>query len=141
MDYKIDNCSNSDYMKLSRAITDFNLSNLPANAADDLASLGYVIRDDVKGLVAGITGKLLLGRCLSIDILWVDPAYRNKGYASRLLAFLEENAVKRGSHLVFVDTFDFQALGFYKKHGYKVFGELKDCPYPGNVRYYLSKKL
>jgi len=128
-------------MKLSRAITNFNLNHLPADAGDDLISLGYVVREELKGLVGGITGKLLLGRCLSIDILWVDDDARGKGYGAELLVALEEGAIKHGSRLSMVDTFDFQALGFYKKYGYKVFGELKDCPCPGNVRYFLSKRL
>jgi hypothetical protein len=38
------------------------------------------------------------------------------------------------------DTFSFQALDFYKKHGYVVFAKLNDIP-PGHSRYYLKKLL
>ena len=137
--FSIEECSNSDYMQLSRGITNFNLQHLPANADKHLMSLGYVAR--VKGkLVGGVVGKLLLGQNLSIDILWVIDEFRHKGVGSRLLSTLEENAKRYGSSLAVVDTFDFQALDFYKKQGYTVFGELKDSPYKGNVRYYLFKQ-
>lgn len=39
-----------------------------------------------------------------------------------------------------LDTFDFQAKDFYLKHGYEIFGVLKDCPV-GHECYYLSKGL
>jgi hypothetical protein len=41
---------------------------------------------------------------------------------------------------VFLDTFSFQAPGFYQKLGYRVFGELVDFP-PGHTRQYLTKRL
>jgi hypothetical protein len=39
-----------------------------------------------------------------------------------------------------LDTFDFQARGFYERNGYELFGTLDDCP-PGHKRYYLKKAL
>ena len=50
-----------------------------------------------------------------------------------------KRAVERGCHSVWVDTFSFQAPGFYPKLGYKVFGEL-DYP-PGHKRIFLQKRL
>jgi len=139
---KILECSNSDYNKLARAITEFNFANLPANSSNSMMSLGFVVKDAVRGgLLGGITGKLLLGNCLSIDILWVEPEHRLHKYGSQLLLALEQAAKANGSHLSQVDTFDFQALGFYQKNGYTLFGVLEDCPCIGNKRYYLQKKL
>ena len=39
-----------------------------------------------------------------------------------------------------METWDFQAKGFYEKNGYSVFAEIKDCP-PGTIDYYLKKEL
>ncbi|MBX9703171.1 MAG: GNAT family N-acetyltransferase, partial [Silvanigrellaceae bacterium] len=114
---------------------------LPANSSNSMIELGYVAKNPVGGLVGGITGKLLLGNCLSIDILWVDPKYRDQDYGTKLLQTLEQESKKLTSKLSIVDTFDFQALGFYEKNGYTIFGVLEDCPCAGNKRYYLSKKL
>lgn len=38
-----------------------------------------------------------------------------------------------------METWDFQARGFYEKNGYNVFGEIKDCP-PGTICYFLKKE-
>jgi hypothetical protein len=52
----------------------------------------------------------------------------------------EAEARQRGAQHAYLDTFSFQAPGFYKKHGYQVFGELQDFP-PGHQRYFLTKQL
>lgn len=131
----------SEYIKIARAITRFNLDHLPPNSSNKMSSLGYVVQDLNAGLVGGVYGKLLLGNCLSVDILWMNENFRGQGYATKLMETLENAAKKLGSHLSMVDTFDFQALGFYQKIGYEVFGVLDDCPCLGNKRYYLKKVL
>lgn len=142
MTIEIHECTERDYIKISRALTKFNLDHLPKNSSDSMTSIGYVVKDPVAGVVVGgVCGKLLLGNCLSIDILWMEPKFRNLGHASKLMQALEKAALKLGSHLSIVDTFDFQALGFYEKCGYTVFGVLDDCPCVGNKRYYLKKAL
>jgi ribosomal protein S18 acetylase RimI-like enzyme len=52
----------------------------------------------------------------------------------------EAEALERGCRGVYVDTFHFQARGFYEKLGFAVFGTLEGMP-AGGARYYLSKKL
>lgn len=121
-------------------ITAFNASKLPFLQEEPFVQLSYVIKE--KGqIVAGINSVLYCWKCLYIDILWVDESYRNKGYGSLLLRKSEQEVISVGSHLVHVDTFDFQAKDFYLKHGYTIFGTLEDCPLPGHKRYYLQKKL
>jgi hypothetical protein len=39
-----------------------------------------------------------------------------------------------------LDTFEFQALPFYERRGYRVFGTLDGFP-PGYRRFYLQKSL
>jgi ribosomal protein S18 acetylase RimI-like enzyme len=39
---------------------------------------------------------------------------------------------------VWLDTFSFQARGFYEKLGYTVFGEIENHP-PGHSRFFLRK--
>jgi ribosomal protein S18 acetylase RimI-like enzyme len=38
----------------------------------------------------------------------------------------------------FLETTDFQALGFYKKRGYQEFARLENQP-PGHICYYMKK--
>lgn len=130
-----------EYVQIARAITKFNFDNLPPHSSDNMTSLGFVVKENKIGVVGGVYGKILLGNMLSVDVLWVDEKYRGRDYATLLMATLEDAARKLGSHLSVVDTFDFQALDFYQKNGYTVFGVLDDCPCVGNKRYYLKKVL
>ena len=90
-------------------------------------------------LVAGAVGRTW-GQCCELQQLWVEPDHRRQGVASRLLQLFEARAADRGCRYFYLETFSFQAPGFYKKHGYQVFGELRDFP-PGHQRYYLTKEL
>jgi GNAT superfamily N-acetyltransferase len=77
---------------------------------------------------------------LYIDLMWLREELRGCGYGSQLLTLVEEEARKRGAKNAYLDTFSFQAPGFYQKHGYRVFGELKDFP-AGHQRYFMTKQL
>ena len=52
----------------------------------------------------------------------------------------EALALARGCDAIFLDTFDFQAPGFYEKLGFEVFGVLPDYP-RGHKRFYMVKQL
>ena len=56
------------------------------------------------------------------------------------LMIAEDEARKRGAKHAYLDSFSFQAPAFYKKHGYRIFGELQDFP-PGHNRHFFTKKL
>jgi GNAT superfamily N-acetyltransferase len=77
---------------------------------------------------------------LFIDLMWMREDLRSQGFGNRLLKLVEEEARERGAKHAYLDTFSFQAPDFYKKHGYQVFGELRDFP-PGHQRYFLRKEL
>ncbi len=77
---------------------------------------------------------------LYIDLMWLKEELRGQGYGRKLLQLAEEEGRRRGATHAHLDTFSFQAPGFYQKQGYEVFGELKDFP-PGHTRYYLVKEL
>jgi GNAT superfamily N-acetyltransferase len=75
-----------------------------------------------------------------VDLLWVQEKLRGQGYGHQLLAQAEAAARRRGAKNAFLDTFSFQAPGFYQAHGYVVFGQLPDFP-AGHTRYYMRKQL
>jgi hypothetical protein len=52
----------------------------------------------------------------------------------------ETEAVARGCHSAWLDTFAFQARPFYERLGYTCFGELNDYP-NGSARYFMKKTL
>ncbi|MDQ6654361.1 MAG: GNAT family N-acetyltransferase, partial [Verrucomicrobiota bacterium] len=75
---------------------------------------------------------------LFIAQLWVAEAARG-GTGRRLVTEAEQAATARGCTHAHVDTFGFQALPFYRKLGYELFGELEDYP-RGETRYFLQKR-
>lgn len=90
-------------------------------------------------IVAGLTGKTYWNY-LDIGFLWVADSYRNQGRATAIIKAAEEEALKRGCRNVLLDTYSFQALGFYKKLGYREYGCLNG--FSGNhSRHYLHKQL
>jgi ribosomal protein S18 acetylase RimI-like enzyme len=61
-----------------------------------------------------------------ISLMWIDEALRGRGHGHRLLTLAEDEARQRGATHAYLDTFSFQAPGFYQQHGYRVYGELRD---------------
>ena len=57
-----------------------------------------------------------------------------------LLQAMENTAKKKGAKYAEVDTFSFQALPFYQKQGFEVFGTLENYPI-SDKKYYLNKVL
>jgi GNAT superfamily N-acetyltransferase len=99
----------------------------------------FVLQAADQAIVGGVIGGIFWD-WLCIDLLWVKDELRGRGHGHRLLTRAEDEARQRGAKHAFLDTFSFQAPEFYKKHGYQVFGELRDFP-PGHQRYYLTKRL
>jgi GNAT superfamily N-acetyltransferase len=77
---------------------------------------------------------------LHVSLLFVPESMRGAGVGRRLMTEAEAEAVRRGCSAASLDTFSFQARGFYEKLGYSVFGTLDDYP-PGHSRFYLTKRL
>ena len=93
---------------------------------------------DGSELVGGLLG-YTHWNWLFISHLWLAQNARGSGTGSRLLRAAEDEAAARGCAHAHCDTFSFQALPFYEKHGYEVFGQLDDYP-PGHCRYFLRKR-
>lgn len=97
------------------------------------------LKDEVGEFAGGLSGNLSYG-WLFVDLLWVSEPARAQGYGKSLMEAAEETARAHGCRSAWLDTFSFQALAFYQKLGYVVFGELDDFP-PGQRRYFLRKQL
>lgn len=113
--------------------------NLEHTSVPGFAPLNLLVRDDegrIRGGLLGETG----WEWLHVQILWLDETLRRQGVGSQLLATAEAEARERGCQGAYLDTFDFQALPFYQRHGYEVFGVLENYP-PGSRRHFLRKTL
>jgi GNAT superfamily N-acetyltransferase len=103
------------------------------------APLWIVGRDDLGEAQAGLRAVTFFD-WLSISLLWVAEPFRRKGVGSRMLAEAEAVARSRGAANAYLDTFTFQAPGFYKKQGYREFARLEGLP-PGHSRIWYLKRL
>jgi GNAT superfamily N-acetyltransferase len=101
--------------------------------------LAVWLRDGDGGLIGGLTGRSG-GGWLFIEYLWLPATQRGRGLGAALVASAEREAVARGCIGVWLDTFSFQAPGFYRRHGYEVFGEIDDYPL-GHRRFFMRKRL
>jgi GNAT superfamily N-acetyltransferase len=77
---------------------------------------------------------------LHIDALYLHESLRRRGLGRQLIRQAEVEAIRRGCTNAYLDTFSFQARGFYEKLGYDVFGALQDFP-KGHTRFFMAKLL
>jgi len=77
---------------------------------------------------------------LYVELLFVPKNLRGAGLGKNILERAEQEALQRGCRGSWLDTFDWQARGFYEKLGYSLFGTLEDYP-PGHTRFFLTKLL
>ncbi len=131
-----DNPDPGDVQAIEHGLDAFNLLHAPP---ENYQRLVVVLRAADNRVVGGILGNTWWG-WLRIDELWIDEAVRGQDWGTRVMQAAETEAVRRGCHHSFLDTMSFQALPFYLKLGYTVFGQLDDLPV-GHSRYFLQKTL
>lgn len=96
--------------------------------------------------VANAEGRMVGGALIWAYWGWVDvslvalePEVRGQGLGRRLMAAIEDKAREEGCLRLRVEAFGGE-LGFYKRMGYRVVGELEDYP-EGYTYYWLRKDL
>ncbi|MBU8536269.1 GNAT family N-acetyltransferase [Falsiroseomonas tokyonensis] len=97
------------------------------------------LRDAAGTVVGGLLGATAWRWCY-IENLAVPPALRGAGWGRKLMAAAEAEARRRGCIGIRLDTYSFQARGFYEKLGFAVIGQIEDCP-PGQTRFSMTKRL
>jgi len=114
----------NDVRFVEDGLATYNLQFAPPYGTQRLAVL---LRNEGGQLMGGLLGLTWWG-WLRIDIMWLDEAVRGQVWGTRLIETAEAEAIRRGCHHAFLDTMSFQALPFYLKLGYTVFGQLDDLP-------------
>ncbi|TAG79424.1 MAG: GNAT family N-acetyltransferase [Betaproteobacteria bacterium] len=100
--------------------------------------LFIILRDSRGDVVGGLSGETSRG-WLFIDYLVVPEEDRGQGIGRQVVAMAESEAISRGCIGSWLNTFEFQARGFYEKLGYECFGQIDDHP-PGYSRFFMKKK-
>jgi GNAT superfamily N-acetyltransferase len=102
--------------------------------------LAVLLRDpETDAVQGGLLGRTDKG-WLFVQFLFLPQACRGAGLGAEVLRRAEAEARERGCHHVWLDTFSFQAPGFYEKQGYHCFGSLPGYP-AGHSRHFYFKKL
>ncbi len=83
----------------------------------DVEDLSCLIEEN--GRCLGGINAFRVETLLMVDRLWVEECQRGKGLGSRLLTAVEERGRAGGAQRVELNTFGFQAPGFYEKLGYR----------------------
>ena len=99
----------------------------------------FLVGRDEAGVVQSGMKYVAALEWLFVNWLWVAAPYRRSGEGSRLMQAAEAEARARGCRGAFLDTFSFQAPGFYEKLGYSEFGRITDFP-KGFDRIWLMKR-
>ncbi|NVZ21265.1 GNAT family N-acetyltransferase [Pseudomonas costantinii] len=115
----------------------YNLSHTGEMAFENV---GILLRDPItQEVVGGLYGQISYG-WLFIELLSVPDSMRTQGAGTQLMRAAEEVARQRGCVGIWLDTFSFQAPGFYRKLGFSEVGHIADYP-PGHQRYFFQKHL
>jgi GNAT superfamily N-acetyltransferase len=105
----------------------------------DLRPLVIAVEDSKGTAVGGLWGRTAY-EWLFVELLLVPESLRGRGLGTALMQRAEREAIARGCRSAWLDTFEFQARGFYERLGYECFGELQNYP-PGFARYFMRKAL
>ena len=91
-------------------------------------------------LIAGLDACITTFRILYVSTLFVDEAYRRKGYGRHLINAMEARARELGVNTVRLDTFDFQGKEFYEAMGYTLAGTYRNDE-DSYAEYFFVKRL
>ncbi len=111
--------------------------NVGRTGLNDSRPLILAIEDSDQRTLGGLWGRTGFG-WLFVEFLVVPEALRGQGLGSELMTRAESEAISRGCRHAWLDTFEFQARGFYERLGYSCFGQLENYP-PGHSRYFMKK--
>ena len=99
--------------------------------------LAVTVRDAAGDVVGGLWGRTGYG-FLFIELLALGPA-RQQGLGRKVMAEAEAEAKRRGLLGAWLDTWTFQAPGFYEKLGYTECGRITGYP-PGHDRVFYMRR-
>ena len=91
-------------------------------------------------LIAGLDACMTAFKILYVSTLFVDEAYRRKGYGTKLVQEMEKKAHQLGANMIRLDTFDWQGKEFYKAMGYEIVGSYEN-KIDGFSEYFFLKRL
>jgi len=125
---------------ISKGIQSFNQLHIPDDVVFEPDTKFAAFAKDENGKVlGGVRATAFWNYCI-LELLWLSDDTRGQGVGNKLMDAAEHFAKEKGFQYMRTEPLSFQAKPFYEKRGYKVYGELVDCP-KGHVTYCLVKDL
>ena len=112
--------------------------NTEAAGPGDRGLLAITVRDEQDEVVGGLWARIGYGY-MFVELLALGPA-RGHGLGRQVMAMAEAEARARGLLGIWLDTWTFQAPGFYQRLGFTECGRITDYP-PGHDRIFYLKRL
>ncbi|MEH6943773.1 GNAT family N-acetyltransferase [Bacillus sp. JJ722] len=131
--------NNKDKKYINDEIYKFNLKHFPVDLGGRYEEINLFLKDE-NGIVRGGILSEVCWNWLELYTFIIDEDLRKSGYGTTLLLELEKIALEKKCDFIKVDTLSFQALEFYKKNGYRVFGSIDNVG-RDYKHYYLKKDL
>jgi GNAT superfamily N-acetyltransferase len=126
--------------ELKRIVVDhLDSYNIGVTGFHEYSPVNLFLRDGADEVMGGLLAQIW-GGILYVRILWISEGLRGRGFGRRLMEAAERRAADRGCRHVFLDTFSFQAPGFYEKLGYRTYARADDWPV-GHAHHFLRKDL
>ena len=132
------NPSEQQVAPIHYGLDQFDIAYLGKEIVEDHQNVAVIAGDETGTVIGGIHGEIFYN-WLHVHTFWVDETWRGQKIGTRLLFQIEEVALVKECHGSHLETIGFQALEFYLKNGYEVFGQLNNKP-KGNIWYYLKKE-
>jgi GNAT superfamily N-acetyltransferase len=113
--------------------------NIAAAGTRVFKKIALLIKDSAGATTGGLYGYIAFD-WLFVELFFIPAELRGQDLGSKLLAQAEALARAHECAGVWLDTFSFQAPGFYRKQGYEMFGSIDEYP-RGHQRHFFRKVL
>ena len=113
----------------------------------DEAHISYKLTGDISlgifagdALIAGLDACVTAFKILYVSTVFVQEAYRRKGYGKALMPEMERKAKQLGVNTIRLDTFDWQGRDFYLALDYQEVGHYTNAD-DGYEEYFFLKRI
>lgn len=128
----------NDTSYVTNKMIEFNLKHFPDELKGRYQAVNLLLKDSDGNIYGGLTGEICWN-WLEVQYLFVDEDYRKFGYGKQLLSAAEKMAKEKQCDFIKLDTLSFQALDFYLKQGFEVFGTIHNAG--SHTHYFLKKEI
>lgn len=130
--------SSDEKEKIYAGLQQYNADQTQGMIREPGIDIFLTLKNDQGDVLGGISCIAVL-KSLNIQVLWIDERYRGIGYGKDLVLEAERIAKQNGCISAQTTSYSFQALDFYQKLGYEVFGVFDIYP-NGIKKYFLMKR-